>query len=283
VISHNVLDAVFESTPRNRSNNFPIDIVPASWTFDVWSAIYSWQALHLLYGLTLIFRKAFGDYIYTNPSPVSPGFYFLFIISSLSNTGWLFTSVRGNLIGSLFMSIINRFALFGCIVISHRDLCRTGSSMLSRGLFKDIWAIRLLIHNGVAFYAAWGSVAVLISFNTVLVYEGSVQRLTGTWLILALLNVIILGVFFLEVCVFDRYARYTIAHYITLVIALSGIMDRHFSVSKPYTIYVAVILGLTILLGVIKGILMLYRHRKLPMYAQEDNIKSSELTVVSHH
>jgi hypothetical protein len=85
------------------------------------------------------------------------------------------------MIAALIVIVITPFTLYCCLFISFRRLYKSLAYLTKNSAVKEIWFIRLLIQNGMAFYAAWVTVASLINLIVVLVYEAKVdQELAST-------------------------------------------------------------------------------------------------------
>lgn len=207
-----------------------------------------------------MFRKPQDDRLYVNPNPVGTLFYLGYIMSCLTNIGWIFCFDREQLTVSLIFLILIAVSLYFCVIYSMIHLHRVTNKMEKMGLKKDVWLVRILIQNGVAFYCAWTNVASLLNVVIVLDYTPvDVDPVVCAWIALGILNAIILVLFVLEVFVFDSYARYTVAHYATFIVALSGILYEQYAADTAYIYYLIFLLSLTALLGIIRLVLAIYR------------------------
>lgn len=264
---------IFKSTQVNLSAKYDTAITPAGWTFSIWGVIYAWQALHLIYGFILLWRKTSQqDYIYIVPNPIGTKFYIAYTFSCLFNIGWIFTFDRELLIVSLIFLIAIALSLYTSVILAARQLYLSGAEMEKLKLTKDIWFVRMFVHNGVAFYCAWTNVASLLNVCIVLHYVNGVDRGTCAWIAAVTLTVIVFIVFVLEVFVFDKYVRYIFSHYITLVVALSGILYQNYSPDLPYENYVIFVLAFAAALGIIKVVAMIVRARRRPIEYSSYNI-----------
>ena len=257
---------IFKSTQTNLSAKYDTAITPAGWTFSIWGVIYAWQALHLLYGFINLWRKTpQQEYIYIDPNPIGVKFYVAYTVSCLCNIGWIFTFDREFLVPALVFLPAIAISLYTAIVFAARQLFQSGADMEKQGLTKDIWFVRIFVHNGVAFYCAWTNVASLLNLCIVLQYVSGVDRGTCAWVAAVTLTVIVFIVFVLEVFVFDRYVRYIFSHYATLVIALSGILYQNYSPDLPYENYIIFLLAFAGVLGIAKVVIMIVRAKRRPI------------------
>ena len=273
------VDFLFKANQTSLSAKYDTFITPAGWTFSIWGVIYAWQALHLIYGLTFVCRKSTNEYLYIDPAPIGSVFYIFFMFSCVSNIAWIFTFDRQLLEAALVFLVLIALSLYGSIIASVRQLNLVGSNMTKKGLRKDIWAVRFIVHNGVALYCAWTNVASLLNLSIVLHYVSGVSQETCAWISIAILNVILVVVFVLEVFVFDQYVRYVFAHYVTLIVALSGILYQNYASDRGFMIYAIVMLVLSAIGGVTKVLIMIIKGCKQPIdyetWVEEDNSKVS--------
>ena len=163
-----------------------------------------------------------------------------------------------------------------CIIITHRNLYRSIETLRQQGLTKEIWLIRFLLHNGLAFFATWITIATLLNFGIVLHYEWGVDLNLASTIPLACLSFLILCWFVLETFVLDRYIRYTFSEYIVLIVALIGSLVANYNLdtNNRNSIFTVVLLAVAALLAVTKVVVMIVRHRKRPIKGNfQDNLK----------
>ncbi len=72
---------------------------------------------------------------------------------------------------------------------------------------------RVLIHNGIAIYATWTTIASLLNLNIAFQYIGRYDAEITSLVCLSLLLTIIIVWFILENTVLDKYVRYMISQY----------------------------------------------------------------------
>lgn len=201
-----------------------------------------------------------------HPDPVGSAFYIAYTISCLCNIGWIFTFDRELLIPAFIFLLAIALSLYASIIFAARQLYLNSGALLQKNNFKiDLWLTRIFVHNGVAFYCAWTNVASLLNLVIVLLYVDAVKASTCAWIALSILCAVELLVFILEVFVFDKYVRYVIAHYVTLIVALAGILAKNYETGLDYANFIIVLLALTFVLGVAKLVIAIYRGKISPI------------------
>ena len=139
-------------------------------------------------------------------------------------------------------------------------------------LMREAWLIRSLVHNGLAFYATWVFVAALLNLAIVLIYFANMQHQTACTICLVILSVVILLYVILDTFVLDRFIRYTVSHYIVIIVALFGSNDRNYVVGETNSTFSAVLLAAACAVAIMKTIMMLWRHCNKPLTEKDGTL-----------
>ena len=207
--------------------------------------------------------------------PMFPTVLFVFYIANnLSNVAWLFAWDRAKVAIALPLIAMTPLTLYICLFFSFKTLHDNLFFMQKNGLNLEIWFIRFFIQNGLAFYAAWVTVATLINVGVVMTYkDGSdvadiavAQDISST-VVLSIVAFVIVLWFTLDIFVLDKYIRYVFTPYITLTVALIGIIQKNYDLDRSYrnsvfSLTLALAAGLCLL---IKIFIMIWRHLKRPI------------------
>jgi len=259
---------LFENQTGDVSDAFFLMITPAGWTFGaIWGTIYMWQFIWMIYALTTVCRKDDdGRYIY-RLGILPPAFYVMFMVNNIVVVTWLFVWDRQWLNWACLVIVFAPITLYICLIISFKRLYDNLASLRRNGQRKDIWLTRILVQNGLAFFATWVSIATLLNFAIVLTYYWSVDVFVSSTIALGVLSLDIIVWFTLDTFFLDKYVRYTISPYIVLVVALTGSFTKNFDLdtNRRNSIYIAGLLGVAGVLLLVKLVLVAYRHRKYPI------------------
>ena len=274
---------VFYNSTGSVSDKFPTDITPTGWTFSIWGVIYAWQALFLVYSLSTICRKGFNDaYLYHDPE-ICPGIiYLLYVINMGLNITWLFLWDRQYFIPSFVVIALTPFTLFVMLVFSCRAVLKHGLELTKAGMKKEIWLIRILVHNAFGIYATWTSIATLLNLSIMLTHvsEISLQKETSTTISLVILIVEILLFSFFDIILLDRYIRYLFTPYLVIPVALVGILVKNWSQDKRNSILTMTLLAASAILLAMKIVVMTWRSVKKPIFTEDEaevkTVKSEE-------
>lgn len=202
----------------------------------------------------------------------------MFMVNNIVVVTWLFLWDRQWLDWACVDIVLAPLTLYVCLFISFRRLYENLVSLTQAGARKDIWLTRILVQNGLAFFATWVSIATLLNFAIVLTYYWSVDVQVSSTVALGLLSLDILVWFSLDTFVFDKFVRYTVTPYIVLVIALTGSVTKNFDLenNRRNSIFTTALLSVACILFVVKILLVAWRHRKYPIKGDaSDDIKGT--------
>lgn len=207
-----------------------------------------------------------------------PALYVVFMVNNVVVVAWLVLWDRQWIELALLDIIFAPFTLYICLVLSFKYLYDNIEVLQHRGAGKEVWLVRCLVQNGLAFFATWVSIATLLNFAIVLTYVWSVDMQLSSSVALAGLMLEILFWFGFDTFVFDKYVRYTVTPYVVLVIALAGSVSKNFDLdtNNRNSVFIAVLLGVAILVFIVKILLVIRRHRKFPIKGNgSDDIKGT--------
>ncbi|CAH1243963.1 Hypp7175 [Branchiostoma lanceolatum] len=256
---------LFNSTQRELSDKYYNDFVPAGWTFSIWGFIYAWNALWLLYVTSTIFRKTEEGYVYI-VSDLLPWYFFAaWYLNNIVNVIWLFVFDAESLIASVVVVAFVPFTLYICLFASYRQVDKRGV-WLTENLPWDLWLTRAFVHNGLAIYATWTTIATILGLGIALIYPGGLDNTDVCTAMFAVLLVEVLIWFVLENFVLDHFCRYTLVTWVVVIMALIGSLVEHWGPEKRNSIFTAALVGLAMFLFLIRICLVVYRHCKHPLY-----------------
>ncbi|XP_078576134.1 uncharacterized protein LOC144861893 [Branchiostoma floridae x Branchiostoma japonicum] len=275
---------LFITSEGNISRQFPNEIVPAPWVFMyIWVIIYAWGFLWIIYVTICICRKTSRGYLYVTPELFPTSFYVTWYVNNLFIFAWVFLDDSLQRVGAAMLLALSALSLYYMLYISYRRVDQNGS-WLTENAPVDLWLIRALVHNGLAIYATWVTIATLLSFGSCLTYESGYANEDVSTGMLVLLFAIILAWFFLENFVVERYCRYTLVPYVVVVVALSGLIDKYITftggLEKRNAILSCVLLGVSSLVLVLRFSLVIWRHVTQPLYVntvKTTSVKMSQL------
>ncbi|XP_023275861.1 uncharacterized protein LOC111665183 isoform X2 [Seriola lalandi dorsalis] len=130
----------------------------------------------------------------------------------------------------------------------------------------DLWLFRILVQNGVAVYATWGTLSTLLSLTIYLQYQTETSRCDCGMLSLLLLLMVLLMWFLLENFYLDEHVRYIVTIYPVVILWLAGALSNSGSTESYIYIFEAVILAISCIIIVARIALIAWKHNKRPLY-----------------
>ncbi|XP_069118109.1 uncharacterized protein [Argopecten irradians] len=269
---------IYESTTVEISDYFYLEITPAGWTFTIWAFIYVWQIVWLIYGLSTICRKSeSGIYIYQLPV-MPPVIYIIYIFNLCFNVAWMVLFDRKYINISLPDACFMALTLYIIIGISSWRVRKHQDNLIKDGVGKEAWFIRFFLQNGIAFYATWVTVATHLNVAMVMHYTGGVANDISCTTALGILLFVTILWFLTETILLDAFTRYLFSPYIVLIVALSGSLAKNYDLELRYrnSILSIIILGMAILFLLLKVIILLVRHFRVPSFPKSYSPTTSE-------
>ena len=241
-------------------------IEPPSFVFFVtWGSIFLWQSLWIIYLLTTLCRKREDEYLYIEPDVWPPAILLLFMLNNAGGITWLFVHNRGIQVIKFVPLMVMFLSLYIALAISAKRLTSNSAEMVQLGLKIDIWLIRLLVHNGFGIYAAWTTIGTLIEVCVAMTYSGSFDTDIIVTAIYAVLLLILLFWFFIDMSFLDRWTRYLFTPYCVFAFALAGLVYDDHDLTKRNSIFTVVLLGIAGVFLIVKMVVMIWRHKKRPL------------------
>ncbi|KAM4551202.1 uncharacterized protein PAE49_015067 isoform 1-T1 [Odontesthes bonariensis] len=251
----------FHSSTGNVSAYYATDITPAGWTFSIWGVIYTWLTLMVIYITSFIFKGSWAQCL------LPYAFYFSWLFNMLMNMTWLLLWDREVMLAALVVLILivisNYSALFFCCLAT--DYYGLWLQTYHR---KNLKCLIILVQNGLALYATWTSIASLINFSLVLHLWG-VEKSTAATASLCILFAEVVGWFILENWVLDRWVRNILTVYPVVIVALVGIIYKHFNPTHPTpnSVFMVVQLVLACILLVSRLCTVIWKSKWRPLYS----------------
>jgi len=240
----NTKSSLFPESTGNVSDKFNLPITPAGATFSIWGFIFVFQIIWLAYLVSTVCRRGQAINI------ISSKFYIFFNLNIFLVVAWLLLWSRSEIIASCVILILSQLAIDATYITAAIDLTRyTDENAVTAGNKWDVWSLRVLLQNGMIFYATWTTIANMLNAAMVISYKVGKSTETASIIVLAILTVIILSWFVLENIIFSKYFRYVCAEYVVLIVASIGILGKNPLADNPTTS--GFVLGLLILSAVL--------------------------------
>ncbi|XP_069015489.1 uncharacterized protein [Embiotoca jacksoni] len=270
----------FLSSTRNISDEFVTEITPSGWTFTIWSIIYIFLALVLVYVLSGIFRKNTYGYVYCSPAVLPHGFFVAWCLNLGLNIGWLLLWDRKFIDAALVFLILMVLTNYILIFFSCYGLHNYGP-WLQKHHKVDLWLHRVLIQNGIAIYATWTTIASMVNLTIVLTYNANMAHTDAATLSLSILTAVLLVWFILENSILDKHVRFILSIYPAVIWALTGVYMKNYNAEAPThnNIFITALLAVACSLFAGRIFLVIWKQIKKLLYADVDPDASSPMEI----
>jgi len=248
------------NTQADVSKKYNTCITPESWAFSIWGLIYLFQGAYLLYGVTLIFRPDV-------PKVISPLFCVVFFVSRVANVSWLVAFAHEELGWSSLLLFILALLMYYLWYLAHKRYNEFAEDLESYK--KDLWAVRVLLLNGIGFNVGWLAIAALLNLTFAMIYVHNISTEAACTTALCLLLTEAALYYVLENFVVEKVTRYTWSIWPTVLWALAAVIDKNWDKDAATSVLTLYLMCLVICLFVIRILMQVrrkvYGSKDLPM------------------
>ena len=224
--------SIFHSTIGELSDKYYLDFTPAGWAFSIWSLIYIWLGISVIFckftlqyskqifaslpcffaDIVIVFKKdKDGLRYYMNPPIIDLIFSFSLTLNYALNTTWVFTWDREELVTScavlIFMALTNILCtgyIAYKISFQNHELKKSN---------PKLYFCYVMVMNGQGLYATWTVIASLINLGSALRYVSMISMQDTSNICLSFLLVFSVIYFALENTVLDQKLRFLLTPY----------------------------------------------------------------------
>lgn len=290
-------EGLFDQSVGDVSDKFQVYITPAGFTFSIWSVIYIFLGAGAIYSLSSVCRTSRfvgGKVFAQKPVILNWCFYGVLLTNYALNTGWIFVWLYELITAATILLLFIAYTGWIAFAIA----CYRGSMAMvkkedgdaKRAVFTELRWHRIIIHNGIALYTTWCTIASLLNLNISIQYLGRCDAEVTSLVCLSVLLAIVVGWFVLENTYFDRYVRYTITQYMVVIFASSGVLTKQMEVDRidgpvPKSVHILtwIVLGVASGLLVLRLAFVIYRYRTQPLFSDshQNNPNNKTRTAVA--
>lgn len=243
---------LFPQSIGNVSRIFHLDATPSGATFSIWGFIFTYQLIWMIYMAVAACRS--GD-----ATSLLPGSYYItFNLNIILTIVWLFVWTRMKIVMAFAALTLGSLLLDTSIIIASKSIHDyVTTNKITSTNKADIWCHRILLQNGLLFYATWTTVASLLSTGIVLVYHCGMENKTASLMVLALLGVLVILYFICENFLFRSYLEHVISPYATLTWALGGVLKKSYGRYEDISYLAMGLLAMTLIFFVSRVIVIM--------------------------
>lgn len=226
---------IFPEDICNMSRKYIIDIMPTEAVFSLlWSLIYIWQLAWLLYACVCAFRRTSdGTPLLERVDFLPPAVFVSFLLSKIACDIWLFTWAYEHIALSGFLLAFSTVAAQLALIFSLTSLENRKAELYQNDLHKDVHITRLLVHNGLALFTTWLSIATVLTFTIFLKYNTKMDELSAGTTGLSILLLFVITYFLFENFFFRRYHLWLITPWFAFLATYIGTINGNWVDMKP--------------------------------------------------
>jgi len=263
------LEGLFKNNTGDISAANEVYITPSGWTFATWGIIYTWQALWIVFNVILIFVRHNNERLYYEPPVLTLWFHACITVNFLSNITWLFLWDNQLFNWCFAVILIQLGTAYAAVAIATKNAYDAEPFLRNNpgtiGKQWVTWCYRILVNNGLTYYATWLTCATLISLASSITYLWAPSEYIESYketsgiISLSILTVILLAYFISDVYFFEKYLRWTFSIYIQLLWALSGIISKNWNLGTNacgiFTLVLIIVVAILFIVKIIVTVL----------------------------
>ncbi|XP_033841878.1 uncharacterized protein LOC117388441 [Periophthalmus magnuspinnatus] len=259
---------IFTQSTEDVLLKYTTPFTPVQWTFFVWDFIYIWVLAMFLYFISGLCRRTAYDWMYTTPAAFCYGFHISVIANVCLNITFLFLFDREALFSVMVTSGLMTGTDYTILFFSCHGLKIYGA-WLYKNHRIDLWLYRILVQNGIALYATWGTLSTLLTLTMFMQYQTGASRCDCAAVSQMLLLIVLFVWFLFENFCFDVHVRYIFTIYPVVILWLSGNI-ANLDPGTHNFFFAVFILILSCLLFLVRVILVSWKHHKKPLYNESE-------------
>ncbi|XP_060583591.1 uncharacterized protein LOC132739804, partial [Ruditapes philippinarum] len=249
------------------AREFTSDISPAEWTYYAYIPIWTWQLLWIFFGIGNDCRRTKSGRCVSDYDVISNDVFISYSLANIILTIWMQLLTRKRII---FSSVACMF-VFVLLVVGCARSCRHIQlhleDLLKAELGKDVWYVRIVLHNGLACYALLICQVMLENTVASIFYTYDVRDDAVSYASTSTLALVVLIMFWLDLLVFDKFMRYLIAPYFFYLYILTGLFAKNYNIGSniEVSMFLTCLASCSVLLLFTKILMTVRRHNRYPL------------------
>lgn len=242
---------------------------PAEWTYFAYIPLWILQLIWILFGIGNDCRKTKEGKYVSEYDVISNDVFISYSLANIILTIWMQLLTRERII---FSSVASMF-VFVLFVVAVARSCRHMfihlDDLLKAGLGKEVWFVRVFLHNGLSCYALLVCQVMLENTVASLFYTYDVRENIVSYASTATLALVILIMFWIDLAVFDNYMRYIIAPYMFYLYIIAGLFSKNYNpeTHMDRSMFLMCLASCSCLVLLTKILVTIQRHKKYPLWS----------------
>ncbi|XP_034428337.1 uncharacterized protein LOC117753919 [Hippoglossus hippoglossus] len=225
----NVPNALFQTSSRNVSETFSLEVTMDWWSDIYWIMIDFWSIAWLMYAVVGLFRRNVLGPRSCNHDIHPPEFYLLWTIINIVRICSMSLWDSHDFLGVVFLRWILPVLSF-CMLFKSYSILDTHKSWLAINNPSVILWTRYLTQNGLAVFAWWSLLDAVVGLGIVFKYKDNVPDPLVSTAVLTIISLCTITWFILETFLLTKYLRHTFSVYPLLILSLGAMFTRSYRI-----------------------------------------------------
>ncbi|XP_035811475.2 uncharacterized protein LOC118471364 [Amphiprion ocellaris] len=222
-----VPNALFQTSHRNMSESFPLEVTMDYWSEYYWIMIDLWSKAWLVdAGVSLCRRNVLGPES-CNPEIHPPVFYLMWSTVNVARMCSMSLWDRQCILGAALLRWIPAVYSFYMLHMSYFNLNKHKAWLAINNPRVIPWT-QYLTQNGLAVFAWWSFLNAVVGFGIVLKYNAGVPDPLISTIVLTVVTVSIIIWFILQTFLLTKYMGHTNSVYAILILGLGAMFTRSY-------------------------------------------------------
>ncbi|KAM9713326.1 uncharacterized protein ACNS7B_023555 [Menidia menidia] len=225
-----VPNALFQTSFRNVSDTFHLEVTMDWWSINFWIMIDLWSMAWLAYAMVTIFRRNVLGPVSCNPEIHPPVFYLIWATINVARVCIMLLFDRNYILGAVVFKWILPVDSFYMLYMSYFNLNKHKTWLAINNPSMISWT-RYLTQNGLAMFAWWSLLDAAVGLGIVLKYNNNVPDPLISTITLSIIFLCIFVWFTLQSLLLTKYMSHTYSVYAILILGLGAMLTNSYRVS----------------------------------------------------
>ncbi|XP_017261837.1 uncharacterized protein LOC108230280 [Kryptolebias marmoratus] len=226
-----VPNGLFQTSTRNVSESFPLEVTMDRWSENCWILIDLWSKGWLVCAAVSLFKRNVLGPESCNPEIHPPKFYLMWATINITRMSSMFLWSQYFILSAVVFRWILPAYSFCMLYISYTNL-RQHKAWLAINNPSGILVTRYLTQNGLAVFAWWSLLHTVVDFGVVLKYYAYLEDPLVSTIVLFIIFLCIITWFSLQSFFCTKYMHHTYSVYAILVLGLGSMFTSSYRVQN---------------------------------------------------
>ncbi|XP_039983223.1 uncharacterized protein LOC120790037 [Xiphias gladius] len=224
-----VPNALFQTSSRNVSETFPLEVTMDWWSESYWSMIDFWSMVWLVDAVVSLFKRNVLGPQSCNPEIHPPAFYLMWTMVNIARICSMPLWDRHNILGAVLLTWNLPVLSFYMLYMSYSNLDKHKAWLAINNPSVITWT-RYLTQSGLAVFAWYSFLNAVVGLGIVLKYKAGVPDPLVSTIVLVIVSLCTITWFILQSFLLTKYLHYTFGVYAILILCLGAMFTRSYDI-----------------------------------------------------